>query len=153
MALTDTDPHAAVAVRRIREPSNDLLRQINALIVQLSTSSPPLTAGTLQRLLAADGSFLFVAERADRVIGTLCLVVFQCPTGTRAFIEDVVIDAAERRAGIAQSLTHAAIEQARRAGARTIDLTCRPERLAANRLYQKLGFNARQTNFYRLECG
>lgn len=153
MGLTDPAAPAAVVVRRIREPGNDLLRQINALIVQLSTSSPPLTPGTLQRLLAADGSFLFVAERADRVVGTLCLIVFQCPTGTRAFIEDVVIDAAARRAGIAESLTHAAIEQARREGARTIDLTCRPQRLAANRLYQKLGFNARQTNYYRLDCG
>lgn len=153
MALTDSATSAQVSVRCISESRDGLLHQLNSLILQLSNSSPPLEERRLQRLLEAEGSFLFVAERADRVVGMLYLIVFQCPTGIRAFIEDVVVDRAARRTGVAEALTRAAIDHARRDCARTIDLTCRPERIAANRLYEKLGFEARQTNFYRLRCG
>ena len=36
-------------------------------------------------------------------------------------------------------------------GAKTIDLTSRPSREAANRLYQRLGFEMRETNVYRYD--
>ncbi|MCS5685302.1 MAG: GNAT family N-acetyltransferase, partial [Acidimicrobiales bacterium] len=74
---------------------------------------------------------------------------FRIPTGLRAWIEDVVVDEAARGRGIGDALNRAAIERARAAGARTVDLTSRPSREAANRLYRRLGFVERGTNMYR----
>ena len=85
----------------------------------------------------------------ETVLGTLTLVVFHIPTGTRAVIEDVVVDQAARGQGIGEALTKAALELAAGRGARTVDLTSRPSREAANRLYGRLGFQRRDTNFWR----
>ena len=74
----------------------------------------------------------------------------QIPTGVRAWIEDVVVDEAARGQGAGQSLVVAAIEHAQKIGARTVDLTSRPSREAANRLYQRAGFQLRETNVYRV---
>ena len=79
----------------------------------------------------------------------MTLVVFRIPTGVRAWIEDVVVDTEARGMGIGQALNEYAIQLAEQAGAKTIDLTSRPSRESANRLYQRLGFVARETNVYR----
>ena len=84
-----------------------------------------------------------------RIWGTLTLVMFRIPTGIRAWIEDVVVDEAAGGRGIGTALTRAAIEHAAEHGARTVDLTSRPSREAANHLYQKMGFERRDTNVYR----
>jgi len=83
------------------------------------------------------------------ILGMLTLVVFRIPTGIRAWIEDVVVDRAAGRRGAGEALTRAALELAGELGAQTVDLTSRPSREAANRLYQKVGFEARETNVYR----
>lgn len=83
------------------------------------------------------------------IVGTLTLACFHIPTGTRAWIEDVVVDDAARGEGIGAALVEEAVRLARTAGARTIDLTSRPEREAANRLYERTGFARRETNVYR----
>ena len=80
----------------------------------------------------------------------LTLVLFRIPTGVRGIIEDVVVDESHRGQGIAAALTRYALDRAKRMGARTVDLTSRPSREAANRLYQKLGFQQRETNVYRI---
>jgi ribosomal protein S18 acetylase RimI-like enzyme len=108
-------------------------------------------------MVAAPGTHLLVARLAGEgdgpsagpIVGTLTLVVFRIPTGVRAWIEDVVVDEGARGRGVGQALTRAAIDRAAQAGARTVDLTSRPAREAANRLYQGLGFQARATNVYR----
>jgi ribosomal protein S18 acetylase RimI-like enzyme len=100
--------------------------------------------------LASDGE---EGAGAGDIVGTLTLVVFPIPTGTRALIEDVVVDETARGRGVGEALTHAAIDRARAAGARTVDLTSRPSREAANRLYQRLGFEQRETNVYRFDAG
>jgi ribosomal protein S18 acetylase RimI-like enzyme len=67
----------------------------------------------------------------------------------RAWIEDVVVDETARQRGVAASLVQAALERAEAQGARTVDLTSRPDREAANRLYVRMGFEVRATNVYR----
>ena len=79
----------------------------------------------------------------------MTLVVFPIPTGIRAWIEDVVVDGDARGRGVGAALNQAALDRARDLGARTVDLTSRPSREAANRLYRRLGFVARETNVYR----
>ena len=98
-------------------------------------------------LLAVDRS------DGDAVLGSLTLAWFRIPTGVRAWIEDVVVDADARGRGVGELLNRVAIDRARLLGAKTVDLTSRPKREAANRLYQRIGFVARDTNVYRFELG
>jgi ribosomal protein S18 acetylase RimI-like enzyme len=128
----------------------DLLAAVNALIPQVSSSADPLALGDLERIVADGGSTLLVArDESANVVGMLTLVVFAAPTGVRAWVEDVVTDDAARGAGVATSLVQFALEEAARQGAKTVDLTSRPLREAANRLYVRVGFELRETNVYR----
>ena len=79
----------------------------------------------------------------------LTLATFQIPTGVRAWIEDVVVDERRPGRGVAVALVQAALDEAAELGARTVDLTSRPDREAANRLYLRMGFEMRETNVYR----
>ena len=131
----------------------DLVDAFARLIPQLSSSSPPPDADALGQLVASPGTFVLVArDGGGAIVGTLTLVVFRIPTAVRAWIEDVVVDEAARGRGAGEALTNEAVRIAADAGAKTVDLTSRPSREAANRLYQRLGFNARDTNVYRYEC-
>jgi ribosomal protein S18 acetylase RimI-like enzyme len=128
----------------------ELTAAFERLVPQLSRSSPPPTAEELQALIDQAGTHVLVATDDDgTVIGTLTLVLFRIPTGTRAWIEDVVVDAAGRGQGVGEALTRAALDIAKDHGAKTVDLTSRPSREAANRLYQRIGFEPRETNVYR----
>ena len=62
----------------------------------------------------------------------------------------MVVDEAARALGVGEALSRTAIELARTLGARTDELTSRPSREAANRLYQRIGFEVRHTNVYRI---
>lgn len=138
-----------VEVEAAKEVTVDLAAAFARLIPQLSKSSPPPNADQLAEMIAHPGTTVFVAKLDDVIVGTLTLVTFRIPTAVRAWIEDVVVDDAARGKGAGELLTKAAIEQAVAAGARTIELTSRPARAAANRLYQRLGFEPRDTNVYR----
>ena len=102
-------------------------------------------------MIEHDASHLLIAtdDASGAILGTTTLVAFPIPTGVRAWIEDVVVDDDARGTGAGAALTNYAIELASRLGAKTIDLTSRPSREAANRLYQRLGFELRETNCYR----
>lgn len=126
-----------------------LARAIASLIPQLS-SSPPPERGELTAIVESEAATLLVARTdSGGIVGSLTLVLFRVPTGIRAWIEDVVVDEAVRGAGIGEALVRAALSRATAAGARSVDLTSRPSRESANRLYQRLGFEARATNVYR----
>ncbi|MBU2720684.1 GNAT family N-acetyltransferase [Acidithiobacillus ferridurans] len=87
---------------------------------------------------------------AEVVVGMLTLMIFRIPTGLRGLIEDVVVCESVRRKGIGALLIQSAINIAEAEGVRTLDLTSRPERHAANQLYEKLGFSKRDSNVYRM---
>lgn len=61
------------------------------------------------------------------------------------------MDTSSRGRGVGEALTRAAIAIAiaQQRGARTVDLSSRPSREAANRLYQRVGFQLRETLVYR----
>ncbi len=103
----------------------------------------------LAAIIANDSCDVLVAKDGDSIVGSLTLVVFPIPTGIRAWIEDVVVDESARGKGVGEALNTFALQRARERGAKTVDLTSRPSREAANRLYQRLGFVARDTNVYR----
>ena len=128
---------------------DDVVDAFARLIPQLSRSSPPPTAEELQAMLDHDACTILLARLEGRIVGTMTLVLFPIPTGLRAWIEDVVVDDSARGHGVGALINTRAIEIAEAAGAKSIDLTSRPSREAANRLYQRLGFVARETNVYR----
>ena len=123
------------------------------LIPQLSRSSPPPTQSELAEMISAPATDVLVATdvSSGAILGLLTLVVFRIPTGVRAWIEDVVVDGEARGRGVGEALNQYALDLARDKGAKTVDLTSRPSREAANRLYQRIGFVARDTNVYRYE--
>ncbi len=140
----------AVAITEATEATTDLLAALHRLVPQLSSSATSLSLSDLQELLRSGASTLLVAHNASgQLVGSLTLAVFRVPTGVRAWIEDVVVDDDARGAGIGAALVGAALDRATAAGARSVDLTSRPSRQAANRLYRRLGFEPRQTNVYR----
>jgi ribosomal protein S18 acetylase RimI-like enzyme len=139
----------SIVVEVIADITDDNLTAVNRLIPQLSRSAPPLTADALGQIVSWDGNRLIIARDGDQVVGMLTLVMFPIPTGLRAWIEDVVVDEAARGKGAGAALTQAAVRLAEAAGARTVDLTSRPSRQAANRLYERLGFELRDTKAYR----
>jgi len=132
--------------------SPELVSALGRLVGQLSTTASIPTAEEIQEIVDSAATRLLLARDHDHnIIGTLTLRLFRVPTGMRAWIEDVVVDEAARGQGAGQALTEEALRLARAAGARTVDLTSRPEREAANRLYESLGFARRSTSVYRYE--
>ena len=149
-------------VELIEQSSPELVAAMERLIPQLSRSAKPLTAQQTQALVDQDSVYLFVFRtdkpviaadgnevEAGTILGMLSLATFAIPTGVRAWVEDVVVDAGTRGMGAGQQLVEAAVAHAQKIGARTVDLTSRPSREAANRLYRRCGFELRETNVYR----
>ncbi|MBI2708923.1 MAG: GNAT family N-acetyltransferase [Actinobacteria bacterium] len=142
-------------VREATEVTAALADAFARLVPQLSRSSPPPSAAELAEIVASPTTVLLVAEEphGGDVLGSLTLVLFRIPTGVRAWIEDVVVDERARGRGVGEALNRHALGLAAVRGARTVDLTSRPDREAANRLYQRLGFARRDTNVYRVTLG
>ena len=145
-----------MTVEIIAESTPELIEAMERLIPQLSRSAPALTAEQCEAFVAQEGVYLFVfrpdepaADGTRPILGMLTLATFSIPTGLRAWVEDVVVDGEARGQGAGQALVEAAVEHAGKLGARTVDLTSRPTREAANRLYRRAGFKLRETNVYR----
>ena len=128
----------------------ELVAAFRLLTPQLSGSAPAPGGHELAEMVRSPATILLMARDAEKgLIGSLTLVLFRIPTGVRAWIEDVVVDKDSRGRGVAEILCREALNRASAAGARTVDLTSRPSREAANRLYRRLGFVERETNVYR----
>jgi ribosomal protein S18 acetylase RimI-like enzyme len=141
-----------VTVEIATEVTPELVDAMARLLPQLSRSAPAPTPEELGEIVASPATDLLVAhDESGAILGSLTLVVFRIPTGVRAWIEDVVVDGDARGKGVGEALNRFALDIAASRGARSVDLTSRPSREAANRLYQRLGFVARDTNVYRRE--
>lgn len=139
-----------VTIEVASEVGDDIVEAFARLIPQLSKSSPPPSKAELQAIADHEACFLLIAREDDgAILGSLTLVVFPIPTAVRAWIEDVVVDDAARGKGVGELLNRRALEISAEHGAKTVDLTSRPSREAANRLYQRIGFEQRDTNVYR----
>ncbi|MET7396274.1 GNAT family N-acetyltransferase [Dactylosporangium sp. NPDC005572] len=141
----------SVDVEVVREASDEILKAFGRLLPQLSRSAEPLDVEALRALVTWPGNRQLIARVDGEIVGALTLVMFPIPTGLRAWIEDVVVDGAARGHGVGSALTLEAVRLARAEGARTVDLTSRPSRVPANRLYERLGFQLRDSKVYRLD--
>lgn len=152
--MSDTVIKVSISVRAATEVDDGLVEAFSRLIPQLSSSSPPPTAAELLSIIDNPNSVLFIAELdgdddVRSVVGSLTLAFYRIPTGLKAWIEDVVVDESARGLGVGEALNVAAIDESRQRGAKNVSLTSRSSREAANRLYQRLGFEPYETNLYR----
>lgn len=138
-----------VRIEVLREVTDEVVGTFGRLLPQLSRSAPPIDRATLDRLVSSAATTVLLARADGRIVGTLSLVMFPIPTGLRAWIEDVVVDQAARGQGVGEALITEALRLAEVAGARTVDLTSRASREAAGRLYERVGFQSRETRAYR----
>jgi ribosomal protein S18 acetylase RimI-like enzyme len=149
MASTSTD---GITVTVATMPDDELVAAFGRLVPQLSPSAAVPTPDLIREIVEAQASTVLVARDLrdqGRIVGMLTLIVFRIPTGVRAWIEDVVVDETARGRGVGEALSQEAVRRALALGARTVELTSRPSREAANRLYQRLGFVRRDSNLYR----
>lgn len=140
------------SISEAKEPSGELHEAFQRLMPQLSSTDPLPDVQHLERMLRSDNVTLLRARTAEgdsRIIGVLSLVIYLVPSGMKGWIEDVVVDSEMRGRGIGEALIREALEIARARGAKWVDLTSRPSRESANRLYRRIGFEQRETNVYR----
>lgn len=135
----------------IEDLKPDYLEAINRLIAQLSTSSHTFTEAELNSLIASPQSHLYALEYDEKIIGMVTLCIYQCPTGRKVWIEDVVVDQNHRGKGYGKLMLRKAMEECQNRGNVTLMLTSRPSRIVANQLYQSLGFEKRETNVYKMK--
>ena len=152
--MSDTVIEVSISVKAATEVDDGLVEAFSRLIPQLSSSSQPPTAAELLSIIDNPNSVLFIAELEGdddvrSVVGSLTLAFYRIPTGLKAWIEDVVVDESARGLGVGEALNLAAIDESRQRGAKNVSLTSRSSREAANRLYQRLGFEPYETNLYR----
>jgi ribosomal protein S18 acetylase RimI-like enzyme len=147
-----TKPNSPVEVVIAEAATAEVVEAFERLLPQLSSSAARLTRESLAEIIGAPHNTVLLARDTsdgNRIIGTLTLVMFHIPTAMRAWIEDVVVDDVARGRGVGEALTLAAVDLAKRRGAKTVDLTSRRSRQAAHRLYEKAGFHVRDTSVYR----
>jgi ribosomal protein S18 acetylase RimI-like enzyme len=144
-----SEPESEPEIEIAEAVTDEIVAAFARLIPQLSSSSPSPGAAELGAIVADPLSTLYLARVSGRIVGSLTLAMYQIPTGLKAWIDDVVVDESARGRGIGEALSAAALEEARRRGAKDVSLTSRPFREAANRLYQRLGFEPYETNVYR----
>ena len=145
---------SSVTVERAVEATEELRAAVERLLPQVSSSAAPPTLAVLAEIIAAPGTALLVARDAEvdgAIVGSLTLATYRTPSGLHAIVEDVVVDETSRGRGTGEALVRHALALARSLGAKNVDLSSRPSREAANRLYQRLGFEPRATNLYRFK--
>jgi ribosomal protein S18 acetylase RimI-like enzyme len=143
-------------IGKVSEVTEEIHNAVKFLVPQLGAHKVNPTWDELNALVRSEASTLLIARYPDEngeIAGILTLTVYRVPTGIRSIVEDVIVDEQMRRRGIAEALMLHAIDLAREGGANGVSLTSNPKREAANKLYQAMGFQKRETNayFYKLE--
>jgi ribosomal protein S18 acetylase RimI-like enzyme len=134
-------------IEHVTEATDEVVEALARLVPQLSAHREPPSRDYVAEIVANETLLL---ARADdgAIVGTLTLVLFGIPSARRARIEDVVVDGSTRGQGVGEALTREAMRRAAEAGVRAVELSSNPTREAANRLYQRVGFQRRETNVY-----
>ena len=137
-------------IERVEIFSKKVFNAVLRLLPQLASDVTLPTENFFEDFLKSKNNFFFIAKHDDgEIIGILTIGIYDIPSGTKVWIEDVVIDETERGKGYGKELVLFAICFAKSIGSKKIGLTSSPIRVAANKLYQKLGFVKSETNVYK----
>lgn len=121
------------------------------LMRQLTAREVVFTTEDYARLVTSSGSRLFLLLVEGNVVGMLTVGMYLSPTGSKAWIEDVVVDESQRGSGLGRMLVEHAIDFCKKEGVDTLYLTSNPKRIVANGLYQSVGFGRKETNMYKMD--
>jgi ribosomal protein S18 acetylase RimI-like enzyme len=138
------------SIHLVKSVSPELVESFGRLINQLNPKLKPPSPDELEAVIKSPGNTLLIAREGEAIAGTLTLVVYPAASGPKAWLEDIVVDSKFRGRGIGRALVAYAISLARQRGAKTVLLTSRPSRAAANSLYKSMGFKIKNTNCYEL---
>jgi GNAT superfamily N-acetyltransferase len=139
------------SIIEIKTYSPEYHEAMQRFLNQLTTSPMVLTEGMFQQLLASENSHLFFIMKDEQIAGMLTVGIYYSPTGGKAWIEDVVVDETFRGQGLSKQLVAHAIEFVKSQQIPLLMLTSNPKRIAANKLYQAMGFERKETNVYRMK--
>ena len=135
----------------IQSYSTEYHEAMQRFLDQLTTNPMTLTEEMFRQLLASPNSHLFFLMKDEQIVGMLTVGIYHSPTGGKAWIEDVVVDETFRGQGLSKLLVAHAIEFTKSQGIPSLMLTSNPKRIAANKLYQAMGFGRKETNVYRMK--
>lgn len=141
----------AVEIECVTEVSDELAEAFARLMPQLSPRLGALSREAMERVVCSDGAALFAARLDGRIAGVLTLVWYDVPSGRKAWVEDVVVDAAARGCGAGEALVKAGTEHAARIGAAKVMLTSNPAREAAGPFTVKSDSKRRGLRFSSLK--
>ena len=136
---------------KIQSYSPEYHEAMQRFLDQLTTNPMTLTEEMFRQLLASPNSHLFFLMKDEQIAGMLTVGIYHSPTGGKAWIEDVVVDETFRGQGLSKLLVAHAIEFTKSQGIPSLMLTSNPKRIAANKLYQAMGFGRKETNVYRMK--
>lgn len=136
---------------KINTYSQEYHEAMQRFLDQLTTNPMTLTEAMFRQLLDSDNSHLFFLVKDEQIAGMLTVGIYHSPTGGKAWIEDVVVDEAFRGQGLSKLLVAHAIEFTKSMGIPSLMLTSNSKRIAANKLYQAMGFERKETNVYRMK--
>ena len=140
------------SITSIQDAADIKLPELNSLLHQLNPDLKPIDQSHLEKIMCSDAILMSGAfDDSKKLIGMISVAIFPTPSGMRCWIEDIVVDRMHRGKGLGKKLMKRAIEYAQECGAQCIDLTSRPSRIEANEMYQRMGFEKRETNVYRMQ--
>jgi GNAT superfamily N-acetyltransferase len=135
----------------IQTYSQEYHEAMQRFLDQLTTNPMTLTEDMCRQLFESENSHLFFLMKDEQIAGMLTVGIYHSPTGGKAWIEDVVVDESFRGQGLSKLLVAHAIEFTKSMGIPSLMLTSNPKRIAANKLYQAMGFERKETNVYRMK--
>ena len=139
------------SIIEIKTYSPEYHEAMQRFLNQLTTSPMVLTESMFHQLLDSENSHLFFIIKDEQIVGMLTVGIYHSPTGGKAWIEDVVVDETFRGQGLSKVLAAHAIEFVKSQQIPLLMLTSNPKRIAANKLYQAMGFERKETNVYRMK--
>ncbi len=145
-------PILKMKIKKINRFSTRVFEAVLRLLPQLSSEADLPSKQYFKSILTSDNIHFFIAELDNKqIVGILTIGTYNIPSGTKVWIEDVVVDESQRGKGVGKELILHAISYSRSLGAKNVGLTSRPSRIAANKLYQKMGFVQYETNVYKYQ--
>lgn len=141
-------------IKELKSATVEAVQDVNALLKQLlhdPSTFAPISFETFQKIVTDEKVVVVAAKDGEKIVGMGMLYIVIKPRGHYAYLEDMMVDEGYRGQGIGEKIGRALIESARARGIQTIELSARPSRVAANKLYQKLGFEPKETNVYRMK--
>lgn len=138
-----------IKIKQVKDITPEVVEAFSILIPQLTVKSKIPDKKSLEEIIETKNTYLFIASNPN-IVGSITVVVTNTPSGPKAWIEDVIVDNDARGQNIGEKLVSFAIDFTKGLNVSSINLTSSPDRVAANKLYLKLGFILRETNVYRL---